>query len=428
MSEVSWRFDTRCIHAGQEAESNTGAMSVPIYQTSSFQFRDSDHAARLFSLQEEGNIYTRLGNPTTRVFEERMASLEGGAGAMATSSGMAAIVAAVANIAEAGDEILSSTNLYGGTYNLFASTLPRMGIKVNFVNPSNPDSFRSALNENVKGIYTETIGNPNMDVADLEGLAQVAHEAGIPLIVDNTFTTPYLCRPFEFGADVVVHSATKFINGHGTSIGGVVVDGGRFSWDNGNFPSFTRPDQGYHGIRYAFDCGPKGFIVKARAQMLSDMGLCISPFNAFLLLQGLETLHIRMQRHCDNALALARFLDSHPLVAWVNYPGLESSPYFQLARRYFDGGCGAVLTFGIKGGREAGKRFVDSVKIFRHLANVGDVRSLVIHPATTTHEQLSPSQRESAGVRDDMIRLSIGIEDPEDLKWDLEQALKKSQG
>lgn len=422
------RFDTLALHAGQQPDPTTGSRSVPIYQTTSYVFKSTEHAANLFGLKEEGNIYTRIMNPTVDVFEKRMAALEGGVGALATSSGMAAITLAIMNIASAGDEIISSTNLYGGTHTLFANTLPKYGIKTIFVDPENPEAFKEAITDKAKAIYAEIIGNPKIDVFDIETYAKIAHDHGLPLIIDNTFATPYLCRPFEFGADIVVHSATKFIGGHGTSIGGVIVDSGNFHWDNGKFPGLVEPDESYHGVSYVRDFGKSAYIVKARVQLMRDMGACISPFNAFLLLQGLETLSLRVQRHCDNAQKVAEYLSKSPYVTWVNYPGLPDNKYHRLAKKYLPKGCGSILTFGIKGGLEAGKRFIENVKLFSHLANVGDAKSLVIHPASTTHQQLTEEEQLSSGVTADMVRLSIGIEDVEDIIEDLDQALKASQG
>lgn len=428
MEEKQYRFGTRAIHAGQQPDPTTGARGVPLYQTTSFVFRDADHAARIFALEEEGHIYTRMSNPTTAVLEERVASLEGGVGALATSSGQAAITTAICNITGAGQEIVSSTRLYGGTYNLFAATLAKLGIKVCFVDPSNPDNFARAITANTRALYVETIGNPGLNVPDLQAIAEVAHQAGKPLMVDNTFATPYLCRPFEYGADIVIHSLTKWIGGHGTSIGGIIVDGGKFDWNCGNYPELVEPDLSYHGLRYYDVYGKQAYIAKARAQLLRDLGSCLSPFNAFLFLQGLETLHLRMPRHCDNALAVAGFLLTHPAVAWVNYPGLPDHPGHTLAKRYLSGGFGAMVTFGIKGGLEEGRRFIDSLELLSHLANVGDAKSLVIHPASTTHQQMTSEERARAGVADDLIRLSVGLEDLEDLVADLDQALNKATG
>lgn len=423
MSEKKFRFDTLAVHGGQRPDPATGSRAVPIYQTTSYVFRDSQHAADLFALKEVGNIYTRMMNPTTDVFEQRVAALEGGVGALAVASGQAAITMAITNITGAGQEIVSATSLYGGTYNLFSTTLPKLGIKVNFVDPVDPENFREAINEKTRAVYLETIGNPKVDVPDLEAVASIAHEAGIPLIVDNTFATPYLCRPFEHGVDIIIHSATKFIGGHGTSIGGIIVDSGKFNWDNGKFPELIEPDPSYHGVKYVEALGPLAYIIKARVQLLRDIGPCLSPFNSFLFLQGLETLPLRMQRHADNALAIARHLQEHPQVSWVNYPGLSSHPSYPQAQRYFRNGYGAILTFGIKGGLAAGITFIENLKLFSHLANVGDAKSLVIHPASTTHQQLTEEQRVSTGVTGDLVRLSVGIEDVNDLIEDLDQAL-----
>jgi len=427
MKDKQLRFDTLAIHGGQTPDPATGARAVPIYQTTSYVFRNSQHAADLFALKEFGNIYTRIMNPTTDVFEQRVAALEGGVGALAVASGQAATTMAITNIAGAGQEIVSSASLYGGTYNLFSTTLPKLGIKVNFADPVNIENFRIAITEKTRAIYVETIGNPKLDVIDLKPIAAISKEAGIPLIVDNTVPTPYLCRPFEHGADIVVHSATKFIGGHGTSIGGIIVDSGRFNWDNGKYPELTEPDPSYHGVRYVEAFGPLAYIIKARVQLLRDLGPCLSPFNSFLFLQGLETLPLRLQRHSDNALTIAEHLQGHPMVSWVSYPGLPSHPSHQLAKQYLTNGYGAILAFGIKGGMEAGIRFVDSLKLFSHLANIGDAKSLVIHPASTTHQQLAPDQQISTGVTEDMIRLSVGIEDVRDLIEDLNQALESAK-
>jgi O-acetylhomoserine (thiol)-lyase len=420
------RFDSLAVHAGQEPDPATGSRAVPIYQTTAYNFRDSAHAANLFALQESGNIYTRIMNPTTDVLEKRIAALEGGVGALAFASGHAAISAAIFNIAQAGDEIVSSSTLYGGTYNMFAYTLPRLGVKVTFVDPRESANFARAITPRTKAVYAETIGNPKIDVLDLAAVADVAHANGLPLIIDSTFTSPYLCRPFDFGADIVVHSATKFIGGHGTSMGGLVVDGGKFDWANGKFPLLSEPDPSYHGLRYTEALGPLAFIVRLRTQILRDLGACLSPFNSFLLLQGLETLHLRMRRHSDNALAVAEHLAAHERVAWVSYPGLKGHPDHLKAEKYLPKGAGAILTFGIKGGLKAGRKFIDSLKLFSLLANVGDAKSLVIHPASTTHSQLISEQRTAAGVPDDMVRLSMGLEDPADLIADLDQALAKA--
>jgi O-acetylhomoserine (thiol)-lyase len=424
VTEQPWRFDTLALHGGQDPDPTTGARAVPIYQTTSYVFRDADHAANLFALAEAGNIYTRIMNPTTDVFEKRMALLEDGVGALAVASGQAAETLALLNIMQAGDELVSATSLYGGTYNLFAVTLPKFGIRVRFVDPSNPENFRQAINSRTRAVYAETIGNPKMDVLDIEPVANVAHEAGLPLILDNTFATPYLCRPFDYGADIVVHSATKFIGGHGTSIGGVIVDSGRFDWKSGKFPELVDPDPSYHGVSYTEAFGPAAYIAKCRTQLLRDLGPALSPFNAFLFIQGLETLSIRMERHSSNALRVAQFLAEHPRVSWVNYPGLPSHPSYNLTQRYFrDGMAGALMGFGIKGGVEAGKKFINSVKLLSLLANVGDAKSLVIHPSSTTHQQLTEEQQAETGVSEDFVRLSIGIEDVHDIIADIDQAL-----
>lgn len=417
------RFETLAVHGGQEPDPATGSRAVPIYQTTAYNFRDSEHAANLFGLKETGNIYSRIMNPTTDVLEKRIAALEGGVGALAFSSGHAAISSAIFNIAQAGDEIVSSSTLYGGTYNMFAYNLPRLGIKVNFVDAGDPVNFEKAITPKTKALYAETIGNPKIDVLDIEKVAAIAHRHGIPLIIDNTFATPYLCRPIDFGADIVVHSATKFIGGHGTSMGGLVIDGGKFDWNNGKFPLLSEPDPSYHGLKYTEALGPAAYITRLRVQILRDLGACLSPFNSFLFLQGLETLHLRMQRHAENALAVAKHLAQHDQVSWVSYPGLPDHPDYEKAKKYLPKGAGSIFTFGIKGGLEAGKKFIDSLRLFSLLANVGDAKSLVIHPASTTHSQLTPEQRASAGAPDDLIRLSIGIEDAQDLIEDLDQAL-----
>ena len=424
--ERNFRLETLAVHGGQELDPATLSRAVPIYQTTSYGFRDTDHAANLFALKEFGNIYTRIMNPTTDVFEKRIAALEGGVGALATSSGQAAISYAIWNIAGAGDEIVSS--LYGGTYNLFAHTFPKLGIKVHFVDPADPENFRRAITAKTKALYLETIGNPKGDVPDIERIAAIAHENGIPLIVDNTFPTPYLLRPIDHGADIVVHSATKFIGGHGTSIGGVIIDSGKFDWAaSGKFPGLTEPDPSYHGLRYVQTFGNLAYIIKARVQLLRDIGASLSPFNAFLFLQGLETLHLRMERHSENALKTARFLEGHPAVEWVNYPGLPSHPSYELAKKYMPKGQGAILTFEVKGGVEAGKKLINSVRLFSHLANVGDSKSLIIHPASTTHQQLSPEEQLLTGVTPGLVRLSVGTEAIEDILYDLDEALKASQ-
>ena len=417
-------FATRAVHAGQSPDPATGARAVPIHQTTSYVFQDTEQAAKLFALQAPGHIYSRISNPTNEAFEECLADLEGGSGALATASGHAAEFIAICTLASAGDEIVSATTLYGGTYNLFAHTLPRLGITVRFVDPSDPAGFGRALSERTRAVYVETIGNPRLDVADLSAIGAIARTAGVPLIVDNTFATPYLCRPFEHGADVVVHSATKFIGGHGTSIGGAIVDSGRFDWANGRFAALTQPDPSYHGLCWTEAFGPGAFIARARAAVLRDIGACLSPFNAWLFLQGLATLPLRMARHSESALRVARFLAEHPAVTWVRYPALAGDPCHDLARRYLPGGAGAVVAFGVRGGLEAGRALIGRLRLFSHLANVGDARSLVIHPASTTHSQLNPAQLAASGVGPDLIRLSVGLEDPEDLCDDLALALR----
>ncbi|ABV61538.1 MULTISPECIES: homocysteine synthase [Bacillus] len=426
--ERPFRLETKAIHAGQELDSATYSRAVPIYQTSSFGFRDSEHAANLFGLQEPGNIYSRIMNPTNDVFEKRIAELEGGIGALAVSSGQAATTYSILNIAGAGDEIVSSSSLYGGTYNLFAHTLKKLGITVKFVDSSNLEELEAAITDKTKAVYAESIGNPKGDILHIEAISTIAHKHHIPLIVDNTLASPYLLRPIEFGADIVVHSATKFIGGHGTSIGGVIVDSGKFPWaDSDKFKGLTEPDPSYHGLTYTEAIGEAAYITKARVQLLRDLGAALSPFNSFLLLQGLETLHLRLERHSENALKTAQFLQDHPLVDWVSYPGLESHESYELAQTYLPKGQGAILTFGIKGGREAGKKLIDSVKLFSHLANVGDSKSLIIHPASTTHQQLSEAEQIATGVTPELIRLSVGTEAIEDIIADLEQAITKSQ-
>lgn len=425
-SNRSYGFETLSLHAGQEtADSATGARAVPIYQTSSYVFDSPEHAANLFALKQFGNIYTRIMNPTQDAFERRIAALEGGVGALAVSSGQAAESLALLNIAGAGDEIISSASLYGGTYNLFHYTFAKLGIKVHFVDSRNPENFRALINERTKAIYAETLGNPRLDTLDIRAVADIAHEHGLPLIMDNTFPTPYLVQPLKHGADIVIHSATKFIGGHGTSIGGVIVDGGKFDWAaSGRFPSLTEPDPSYHGVRYVEAVGPLAYIIKARVQLLRDLGPATTPFNSWLFLQGLETLPLRMERHSQNALRVAEFLEQHPAVSWVTYPGLKSHPQHELALKYFThSGFGAILGFGIKGGLEAGKQLIRHIELFSHLANVGDAKSLIIHPASTTHAQLTPEEQVETGVTPDFIRLSIGLETVDDLIEDLDQAL-----
>lgn len=419
-------FDTLQVHAGQEVDPATNARAVPIYQTTSYVFNDCRHAENLFGLKETGNIYSRIMNPTLDVFEKRMAALEGGVAALAAASGSSAITYAVLNIAQAGDEIVSASTLYGGTYNLFKVTLPRFGVHTIFVDPDDPENFERAITDKTKLLFIESLGNPGGNIVDMEAVAQIAHSRGIPLIVDNTFGTPYLIRPIEFGADIVVHSATKFIGGHGTSIGGVLVDSGKFDWAaSGKFPGLTEPDESYHGMSYVRDAGEAAFAVKARVQLLRDTGAAMSPFNAFLFLQGLETLSLRVQRHVENTEKIVDFLKDHPRVSWISYPSLPKSKYYALSKKYFPKGAGSIFTFGVKGGEAAARKFIDALEIFSLLANVADAKSLVIHPASTTHQQLSGEDLADAGVTADMVRLSVGIEDAEDLIWDLEQALAR---
>ena len=419
-------FETLSLHAGQTADPVTGARAVPIYQTTSYVFRDTEHAAALFALQETGNIYTRIMNPTTDVLEQRIAALEGGVGALALASGQAAETIGILNLCNAGDNLVSISTLYGGTYNLFHYTLPKYGIETRFVDPSNPQNIADAIDDKTKLVFLEAIGNPQLNVPDFRAIADLAHAQGVPVMVDSTVPTPYLLRPFEHGIDIVVHSATKFLGGHGTSIGGLLVDGGTFDYAaSGRFPGFTEPDPSYHGLRFA-DLGALAYILKARVQLLRDIGPAMSPFNAFLFLQGIETLALRMARHCENAQSIAQFLNEHPKIEWVNYPGLPDHPSYTLAQRYMPRGQGGLLGFGIKGGREAGRKFIDNLRLFSHLANIGDAKSLAIHPATTTHSQLTPEEQWSTGVRDDFVRLSVGLETLDDLVADLEQALAKA--
>ncbi len=422
------RIETLALHGGQEPDPVTGSRAVPIYQTTSYQFKDTEHAANLFGLKEFGNIYTRLMNPTTDVFEKRMALLDGGVGALAFASGQSAITVALLNIAQAGDEIISADNLYGGTYNLFHYTFPKLGVQVKFVKSNDLDAFGKAITKKTKAIYAESIGNPKLDVADLEGISKLAHKNGIPFVLDNT-VSPYIMRPIDFGVDIIVYSATKFIGGHGTSLGGVIVDSGKFDWTNGKFPLISEPDPSYHGIKFVEALKPLGniaYIIKARVTLLRDLGPAPSPFNSFLFLQGLETLHLRMPRHSENALSVAKFLEKHPKVSWVNYPGLESSAEKGRVKKYLSKGAGAILGFGINGGLESGRSFIDSLELISHLANVGDAKSLAIHPATTTHQQLSAKEQLDTGVTPDFVRLSIGIEHIDDIIADIDQALAKS--
>ena len=420
-------FNTRALHAGYQPDPTTKARAVPIYQSTSFVFDNSDHAASLFALQQFGNIYSRIMNPTTDVLEQRVASLEGGVAALAMSSGQAAQFIALSGLMQSGDHFVASSTLYGGTFTQFDVSFRKFGYDVTFVEPDDPENFRKAIKPNTKAIYGETISNPRGNVLDIAAVAGIAHEAGVPLVIDNTFATPYVCRPIEHGADIVVHSLTKFMGGHGTSIGGIIVDSGKFNWANGKFPQLSEPSNAYHGMKFTETFGPIAYIIRARVEGLRDLGTCISPFNAFLLLQGIETLGMRMDRHLENALAVAKHLESHPLVSWVKYPSLASSPYHAIAAKYMPKGSGAVFSFGIKGGYESGKRFIDSLKLLSHLANVGDARSLVIHPSSTTHQQLPAADQAKAGVTPDMIRLSIGLEDVDDILWDLDQALEASQ-
>lgn len=427
MKEETFKFDTLAIHAGQVPDKETGSRAVPIYQTTSYVFESPEQAANRFALKEVGNIYTRMTNPTQDILEKRVAALEGGKAALALASGMSAITIALLTILKQGDEFVSSADLYGGTITLFQHTFRKMGIRTRLVDPSSSANFEDYINDRTKAIYIETLGNPRFKVLDIESIANIAHKNGLPLLVDNTSATPYLCKPFEYGADIVIHSLTKFLGGHGNSIGGIIVDSGNFDWSSSDkFPEFTEPDPSYHGLKYVDSFGDIAYIIKARFQLLRDLGAAISPFNAFLILQGIETLPIRMQRHSDNALKVANFLKKHPLVNWVTYPGLPDSPTFNLAKKYFEHGFGGLLGFGIKGEYEAGIKFIKNVKLLSHLANIGDVRSLVIHPASTTHQQLTKREREMAGVPDDYIRLSVGIEDADDIIADIKQALEKA--
>lgn len=427
MADRKYGLETLCLHAGQLPDASTGSRTVPLYQTAAYVFDDSDHAASLFNLQTFGNVYTRLTNPTTAVFEERMASIEGGRAAVATSSGMAAQMVALLTILEAGDEIVSSSALYGGTYTQFDVNFRKLGINTTFVDANDPENFRRAITDRTRAVYTETIGNPNGNVVDFEAIGAIANEAGVPFIVDNTMASPCLFRPFEHGADIVVHSATKFIGGHGTSIGGVVVESGKFPWDNGKFPGMMEPSKGYHGIKFYETFGDFGYTMRARCETLRTMGPALSPFNAFLFLQGLETLPLRMERHVVNAQAVAEHLEAHPSVAWVQYPGLKSSPYYDLGQRYLPEGPGGVLTFGVKGGKEAGQKFIESAEFLSHLVNIGDAKTLITHPASTTHRQLNDEEQLAAGVTPDMVRMSVGLETLDDILWDIDQSLARSQ-
>jgi O-acetylhomoserine (thiol)-lyase len=424
MPDHEFGFETLCLHAGQIPDAQTGSRATPLYMTTSYVFDSAEHAASLFNLQTFGNVYTRLSNPTTAVFEERMAAIEGGRAAVATASGQAAEMVALLNILEHGDHVVSSAKLYGGTYTMLAVNLRKLGIEATLVDPDEPENFRRALKPNTKAIFSETLGNPAINMIDIAAIGTIAHEAGIPFIVDNTAASPYLCQPLLHGADIVVHSATKFIGGHGTTMGGVVVESGKFPWDNGKFPSMTEPSEGYHGVRFYETFGDFGFTMKARMEVLRVFGPTISPFNSWMLLQGLETLPVRMDRHCANAMRVAQFLKDHSKVAWVNYPGLPDNRYHALAKRYMPRGPGSLLSFGIKGGFEAGVKFIESLQFVSHLANIGDAKSLVIHPASTTHRQLSEEDQVKAGVPPDMVRLSIGLETAEDILWDIDRALR----
>lgn len=428
MTDHAFGFETLCLHAGQQPDAVTGARAVPIYQTTSYVFDDSDHAASLFNLQTFGNIYGRMMNPTTAVFEERMAALENGRAAVAASSGMGAQTAALLTLLEAGDEVVSARSLYGGTFSQLDVTFRKMGIKTHFVDGDDPEAFRAAITPRTKLLYGETLGNPVGNVLDIERVAAVAHEAGLPLVVDNTMATPFLCRPIDHGADIVVHSATKFIGGHGTAMGGVVIESGRFPWDNGNFPGMTEPSEGYHGVRFYETFGDFGFTMKLRCETLRTLGPTVAPLHSWLFLQGLETLPLRMERHCDNAQAVAEYLERHPLVSWVKYAGLPSSPYAGLRAHYMPRGAGGIVSFGIEGGHQAGVSFIENVQFLSHLANIGDARTLVIHPASTTHRQLDEDQQIAAGVPPDMIRLSVGLETLDDILWDIDQALARATG
>jgi len=426
MSDRVFGFETLCQHAGQIPDAATGSRAVPIYQTTSYVFDSPEHAASLFNLQTFGNVYSRISNPTVAVLEERIAALEGGRAALATGSGMAAQMIALLNICEAGDEIIAARTLYGGTHTQLDVNFRKLGINTVFVDSDDPENFARAITPKTRALYAETMGNPSLNVLDIEPIARIANQADLPLFIDNTFASPYLCRPFEWGAAIVVHSATKFIGGHGTTMGGLIVESGRFKWDNGKFPTMTDPSPGYHGVRFYETFGDFGFTMKCRMEGMRTFGPVLSPLSAFLLLQGMETLPLRMERHCSNALTVARYLQDHPRVAWVNYPGLENHRSHALAQKYLPRGAGAVLTFGIKGGAAAGARFIDSVQFLSHLANIGDAKTLVIHPASTTHRQLSPEQQVAAGVPPDLIRLSVGLESVDDILWDLDQAMAKA--
>ena len=428
MPTTSPHAETIVLHAGYRSDPATTAVAVPIYQTTSYQFNSTEHAGNLFALKEFGNIYTRIMNPTTDALEQRVASLENGAAALAMSSGQAAQFIALSSLLEQGDHLVSAGTLYGGTYTQFDVSFRKFGYDVSFVEPDDPENFRKAIRPNTKCLYGETVSNPRGNVLDIESVARIAHEHNLPLVIDNTFATPYVCRPIDYGADIVVHSLTKFMGGHGNSIGGIIVDAGKFDWTKSKHPQINQPSRAYHGMNFSEVFGNIAFIIRCRVEGLRDLGPCLSPFNAFLFIQGVETLGMRMDRHLANSLAVAQHLEQHPLVEWVKYASLPSSPYFTMAKKYTPQGAGAVFSFGLKGGYEAGKRFVDSLKLFSHLANVGDARSLVIHPASTTHQQLSAAEQEAAGVLPELVRLSVGIEDLDDILWDLDQALEASQG
>ncbi len=425
MADRKYGLGTLALHAGQIPDAVTGARAVPLYQSTSFVFDSAEHAASLFNLQTFGNVYTRISNPTTAVFEERVAALEGGRAAVAAATGQAAEMAAILTLAEAGDHIVCASTIYGGTYTLLAVNLPKLGIQTTFVDPDDPENFRRAITDKTKLLYAETLGNPLINLVDIEALAAIAHERGIPLVIDNTVPSPCLCRPFEWGADIVIHSATKYLGGHGTTMGGIVVESGKFPWDNGRFPGMTEPSRGYHGVRFYETFGDFGFTMRVRMETLRTFGPALSPFNAWMLLQGIETLHLRMERHCENALAVARFLSEHPRVSWVNYPGLPGDRYHALAGKYLPAGASGLLNFGIKGSnpQAAGEKFIDAANFMSHLANIGDAKTLIIHPASTTHRQLSEEEQRKAGVTPDMIRISVGLEDIEDILWDVDHAL-----
>jgi len=426
MADRKFGIETLCLHAGQIPDPATGARAAPIYQTTSFVFDSADHAASLFNLQTFGNVYSRISNPTVAMFEERMAAIENGRAALATSTGQAAEVTAILTLAKSGDHIVSASTLYGGTHTLLGVNLAKLGIETTFVQPDDPQNFRRAIRPNTRLLYAETLGNPLINIVDIEALAGIAHEAGIPLVVDNTVPSPYLCRPFDWGADIVVHSATKYIGGHGTTMGGAIVESGKFKWDNGKFPEMVEPSPGYHGVRFYETFGDFGYTMKARMEVMRTFGPALSPLNAWLLLQGLESLHVRMERHCANALAVAKFLKDHPQVAWVNYPGLADSKYHPLAKKYLPKGASGLLNFGVKGGADAGVRFIEAAQFMSHLANIGDAKTLIIHPASTTHRQMGEEEQAKAGVTPDMIRMSVGIESIDDILWDIDQALSQA--